>query len=520
MVIEGGQKSEAGHESNTEKSTMLNCPVCSRGFDDLSRLNDHLDSDHGFGEPEELTVHSVKKQTKGNNKKKKIAPEHLKPFEAGSSRCHECNEYLRKEIGVVNCHRCGELFCKTHCRNIMKVDTQGRYDPRKGRWCLCCYKCFNERPGYNDFGSVRDRTETLKSLRTARNEDKQLQILQLEHRLVRLINGIISITREHEGSLLEGLRVKKDVSRLERTITPWRDDDESKDCFICKQHFDITLRRHHCRLCGNIVCDSRSTNCSNQVPIRNLMNAASDLTFIGSINDVAADDISVRLCSNCTHNLFFQRKFTKDIRQPLTPLLSQCERICNTSRVIVNVLLQLTESFDKIGPSKQTSEPPTQAEIDEATKLRAKLLRAVASYNQLTAQVFKFNPSNNAERKIQQSIRMASSLFIDEKLVQLKSLPSTKPPPKMHAPESEDQQVVKLSDFIVNNLTIKEIKEIKQFREELMVLKEQAFLVENMMENAKRQRNFDEINTLKGNLQEIGSRIRTLQEYLGDQSFV
>ena len=126
-------------------------------------------------------------------------------------------------------------------------------------------------------------------------------------------------------------------------------------------------------------------------------------------------------------------------------------------------------------------------------------------------------PKNNAEKKIQQSVRMASSIFIDEKVLQLKSLPCINPPQIYHAPES--QEVVKLSNFLADNLSIKEIKEIKQFREELMVLKEQAFLVETMIENAKKQRNFEEINILNGNLQELESRMQTIQEYLGDQSF-
>lgn len=513
MVATGEQASEDFPDSENGELSIFNCPVCSKELSDLRRLNYHLDNDHSFGEPQELATHPVNKQVKGRHKRDGFVAGHLKAFEPGISCCHECGRLLRKGTGIVNCHKCGELFCGAHCRNTIKLDSHGRYDPQKGRWYVCCYKCFGARPGYNDYGSSRELTETLKSLRTMKNEDKQLRIIQLENRLVRLLDGIIAIIRQYKGSLLEGFRVQKDISKLERTVTSWRDDNEATHCNICNQVFDITLRRHHCRLCGNIVCDSRSTNCSNQVPIYNLMNAANDLPFTEATQELVSDNVSIRLCSECIHNLFFQRKFKKEVRQPLSPLLSQCESISNTSRVII----QLTASLGDIERIKSISQAPEQFDVNESNKLRAKLLRAVASYHQSTKQISMIKPKNNAEKKIQQSVRMASSIFIDEKVLQLKSLPCINPPQIYHAPES--QEVVKLSNFLADNLSIKEIKEIKQFREELMVLKEQAFLVETMIENAKKQRNFEEINILNGNLQELESRMQTIQEYLGDQSF-
>lgn len=38
----------------------------------------------------------------------------------------------------------------------------------------------------------------------------------------------------------------------------WRPDDQSGLCSRCDAQFSLLLRRHHCRNCGNIVCD----NCS------------------------------------------------------------------------------------------------------------------------------------------------------------------------------------------------------------------------------------------------------------------
>ena len=38
----------------------------------------------------------------------------------------------------------------------------------------------------------------------------------------------------------------------------WKPDEASNTCELCPRHFDLTNRRHHCRACGMLVCDSCS----------------------------------------------------------------------------------------------------------------------------------------------------------------------------------------------------------------------------------------------------------------------
>ena len=40
----------------------------------------------------------------------------------------------------------------------------------------------------------------------------------------------------------------------------WIDDEKVKFCTLCSIQFNLTLRRHHCRACGQIFCK----NCSNK----------------------------------------------------------------------------------------------------------------------------------------------------------------------------------------------------------------------------------------------------------------
>uniref|UniRef100_A0A1I7WNK0 FYVE-type domain-containing protein n=1 Tax=Heterorhabditis bacteriophora TaxID=37862 RepID=A0A1I7WNK0_HETBA len=41
---------------------------------------------------------------------------------------------------------------------------------------------------------------------------------------------------------------------FERSIVPWSADQESLHCGRCAAKFGITRRRHHCRLCGRVMC--------------------------------------------------------------------------------------------------------------------------------------------------------------------------------------------------------------------------------------------------------------------------
>lgn len=513
----GAGASEAASELHDEISGKVNCPICLQDFDNLGLLNKHLDDDHGFGGPETTSVENGNGRShRKHHKRERTTKSHLKPFESGLSRCYECNQRIKKSDEAQNCMKCGDIFCKKHCQNLMKLNSQSKYDPTNGKWRICCYKCFSERPGYNDYGSVRDLTSSFKKLRNLKSEDKQLQILHLENRLVRLVDGVATILRSHENRIWGNFTVNSEIAKFERTVTSWQDDKHVSNCSICGQYFGILLRKHHCRLCGNVVCDSEASNCSNAVPIQNLVNAADDISFTEQRSELVKMTISVRVCSKCTHNLYYGRKFRKDITQPLSPLLSQCEKIQNLSRSILNVLSLLTASLEELERRENTGQTPTTSSINESTKLKAKLLRAVASYTQLAKSIAILQPRNNAERKIQQSMRMASSTFINEKLIHMRSLSV---PTSIGSPQviqQPDLPVVKPFKLIYNNLSI---KEVKQYREELMVLKEQKFLVETMMENAKKQRNFDEISTLTSNLKELESRIGTIQEGLGDEGF-
>lgn len=52
----------------------------------------------------------------------------------------------------------------------------------------------------------------------------------------------------------------------------WKNDKQIKSCALCQQSFSVTRRKHHCRLCGNVFCQTCSDNkmelASSAKPVR------------------------------------------------------------------------------------------------------------------------------------------------------------------------------------------------------------------------------------------------------------
>lgn len=568
----------------------ITCPICLRHCTNLQNLNKHLDNEHGFENelPKEETTslapprsqrihlspikdlrstHSrsnsslssidMKPQNTNNCKTKsvesqsnktediqklQIVTSHWSPFIKGESRCNYCHRKLSPSRGIINCNKCGRLYCKQHCTNRIKLNPEARFDPISinSRWYRCCHDCFTARPGYNDYGCYTDLTRNFIKIRTERSEDLQLIKLQLENRLVRLLDGLFLLFKSLKinGNFTTLVKFNIRKSHLEQSVVPWKADDTVQSCYICERKFNLIMRKHHCRLCGNIVCDSIETGCSQELSIVNLRENASDLPFHESIDLLLYQqvDIKVRLCCNCLKLVYGSRKFKKDmIETHDSPIMVKYRSMVNVASMIERLLPQLQNCIMiknlRMNSTETTFSIPT--DLQEVAKVRDKLLKSFNMYNLLTRQLILLKPRNEAEKQMQKAVQIRSAQFINKKMLPLKSLESLlcsnnesvideDSTPKLEQSNNSkelrkplDIPTIKLADM-VNRLTV---QEIKQYREELMVVKEQIFLINSMIEDNKKQRKFDEIKTLTRNLGELEGRAVELEQLLGDQGF-
>ncbi|KAH7579339.1 Rabenosyn Rab binding domain [Nakaseomyces glabratus] len=514
-----------------EENTKSSCPICFKECANLNELNKHLDKDHNFGNENSNGDHVKKHQNK--KKSSGIRTSHHEVYNEGMSKCAYCRKKLTKSNGVSNCYHCGKLYCRSHLLWQMKLDKRARYDPQHGKFYPCCFKCTSSRPGYNDYGLTVSKTSEFSRLRSSKMEDKQLRSLQLETRLLKLIDGYISISRKYGNNLFSTVVRNSELSKYERSIVHWKDDSNVHTCNICTSEFGLVRlsRKHHCRLCGNIVCDTdgyeeevintrrRKTTmkkCSYQIKLRNLKSSTDDLHYNSQLrpDEEYIAELQVRLCSTCIDNLLLKRKFKRDLTKPMPPLLSRYETLHNIADVIRTILPPFQDALQKID-NERTKKVSDEKELADLSKLRVKLLRSFANYNSVNKQLCSIKPSNFSEERVKNSLLVESSYFINENILPLRSLPAVLSGEDYVMSKSEPE-VKKLSELMSSDLSI---KEIKQGREELMVLEEQIFQIESLVETAKRQRKFDEVATLTTNLNELNQRATELREKLGQEGF-
>ena len=119
---------------------------------------------------------------------------------------------------------------------------------------------------------MRDHTDTFKSLRRQNVDRNFLEVSRLEKRLTRLTQLVGNLPLEQ---IQPGAGKPWPISWhndqrkiLEQSVVAWEDDSLVSKCPFCQQEFtSVSLRRHHCRTCGRVICGDPATQCSTEVPL-------------------------------------------------------------------------------------------------------------------------------------------------------------------------------------------------------------------------------------------------------------
>ncbi|OWB75561.1 hypothetical protein B5S31_g5478 [[Candida] boidinii] len=263
------------------------------------------------------------------------------------AKCHlkTCDKPINNRNEMVNCRKCGELYCNEHTYYRVRINKKLEYDPY-GIWCRCCENCYLNKPGMSltSIGLSNDYSFKFKQIRELKLQKDQFNSMILEKRLIKLIEFINN---------LENNKLKLNHSILinfEKQLINWQDDSDVTNCRICHDRFQIfLLKKHHCRLCGLIICGNLETGCSMEVPINllielvniskenndddqesgNTVSSSSngfDSMFNEEIKNISKEinslpkllqdpykDITVRICLDCKNRLFKKKLFYKDL---------------------------------------------------------------------------------------------------------------------------------------------------------------------------------------------------------------
>lgn len=97
-----------------------------------------------------------------------------------------------------------------------------------------------------------------------------LEVSRLEKRLTKLTHLLANAPPDQSlassGLLWQISGAKTQRKQLEQSVVTWEDDSIVSRCPFCQQEFSsYSFRRHHCRLCGRVVCSDPLTDCSKEI---------------------------------------------------------------------------------------------------------------------------------------------------------------------------------------------------------------------------------------------------------------
>ncbi|KAL5612873.1 uncharacterized protein BROUX77_003029 [Berkeleyomyces rouxiae] len=588
--------SVGGASSQTKTDSMLVCPICSEEMLTLLQLNRHIDDEHqelpAIAQDEVRTWFD-----KQVSKAKRFQPlslinqklRGLEVFESNETatpptvgpaikfpegmvepdeiitRSHwqrqtnndyctdpTCEQRLGPLNAPVNCRKCGRLFCETHTMYQMKLSRSAVHEPVRGVWARVCETCYKSREGYNDHhGVLTDHTDLFISVRTKKTERQNLDVVRLEKRLTKLTRLLAApLDDQQPGAFVNSpalLTQKNQRKNLEQSIVTWEDDAAVPRCPFCQQEFGSwTFRRHHCRMCGRVVCADAQTACSSEIGL-NVENPlqASEKPAQASI------PIDIRMCRGCVHTLFSKRDFTASIaHQPAD------QRAYDTLKQFERGIRQLIPRFqkslvalqgDSSAASSSSLQPialPSHAQIKEAGKIRRRLIDSFTKYDTAARKLRDLRTDSATQLRLQKAVYAAASAFLHTHMLTLKSVPNilrhntpkSRPvtptnrthlahpghhhhrgrsnsglSPLRHAEASETASQASETSTAMSLLETEE----RQVREKLIVLEEQRFMVQQMIDSAHGARRFEEVSALTRNVEELDVEIAQVKARVG-----
>lgn len=405
-----------------------------------------------------------------------------------------CGRNLGTINGSINCRNCGRLFCEEHTMYQMKLSRGAQHEPIRGYWARVCETCYKSREGYNDHnGVLNDHTKLFTETRRKKVERQNLEISRLEKRLTKLTTLLANPPEKltaSNGSLLApvtNLAGQKNPRKLlEQSVVTWEDDASVPKCPFCQQEFGSwTFRRHHCRICGRVVCADPQTGCSSEVGLNIANEKPPQLS------------VDIRMCRECKHTVFSSRDFTTSLHhkppdQRAYETLRQFERgITQLMPSFHRALLTLQPEKGEAGEVDLEKPPPSHAQIQEAGKIRKRLVDSFAKYGAAAKRLRDLRAENPTQKRLQMAIYTYASTFLHTNMLPLKSLPallrsrtttptlsrlSTTSNPRHHSPLAEAETASTThseASTIVSQLEHEE----KDLRERLVVLEEQRFMV-------------------------------------------
>ena len=256
------------------------------------------------------------------------------------------------------------------------------------------------------------------------------------------------------------------IRQAEQSIVNWQDDAEAKACPICSAPFSFTVRKHHCRLCGRVVCASPHLTrlawaeqmgpgtgktltpeeraaldgkCSGNIvadPISGRIEEVKEGAAASSKpGSSSAASKGVRICLDCK-SIVRKRQYMMD-DEPLPVFIKLYEALMRVQKEIEQSLPEFQEMVLGLQKQDQTAAlgSSIRANIElqrDAVQARKQLLANFATYDELAKRIRALpvgdktgapSVGDAAQERIQHAIFTRANLFLQQNMLPLQSLP-------------------------------------------------------------------------------------------------
>ncbi|KAF8132605.1 hypothetical protein EV363DRAFT_1398197 [Boletus edulis] len=283
----------------------------------------------------------------------------------------------------------------------------------------------------------------------------------------------------------------------EQRIAPWQEDAAVSKCPLCTASFHpLTNRKHHCRLCGQIIC---SLPTKRPQPCSILFIVDSKTRKIEQVGEGVHYGVTRRASSagksgsnekEKDETLADDEKFLKGVRfyqevSRIPPLIRLYEGFISLEKEIEEALPQFQELLLTLNK--------------DATAARKRILDDFASYDATSKRIRKIPcTSGSSQDRIQLAICTRADLFLQKNMFPLQASFLSRWASKKQVPSSDAATPLVDPD--------------SELAHALQPLLEQEALLESFVGEAMAHRKFEDAKTLKANLKEIRTEIdRMLQ---------
>ncbi|NXA41918.1 RBNS5 protein, partial [Eudromia elegans] len=284
-----------------------------------------------------------------------------------------------------------------------------------------------------ELGATRSHLSDFKKHRAARIDHYVVEVNKLIIRLEKLT----SFDRANTESAK--------IRAIEKSVVPWVSDQDVPFCPDCGSKFSIRNRRHHCRLCGSIMCKKCMELIS--LPLANKLTSASKEALashtspnsspnsvhgsrrgsISSISSVSSvlderDDDRIRCCQHCKDTLL-KREQQIDEREHTPEIVKLYEKL----RLCMEKVDQKAPEYIRMAESLNAGEMTYN--LEHANDLRVEIQKMYELIDALSKKILSLGLREELQPhpktlQLQRMIRYSATLFVQEKLLGLMSLPT------------------------------------------------------------------------------------------------